>query len=416
MSKSRQRTAGYVKWGIAGLVCTVAAACASAGSGAGGTGAIPVAALLPISGSLANFGERTADGVKLGVDEVNAHGGVMGRPLSLSLGDDGGDAVDAVPAFRQLETHNPAALFGPVSPTFPAVQQLIEAAHIPTFAIIANVPYDKLQNPYVFHAVVSDSVTGAAMAAFALQKGFTHAAVLFASDASSQTLSGVVATAYKGHGGTIATDVSVSPDQSTYSTELAKIFATHPDAVFIQADAQTSGTIFADARQLGFDKIPWIGSDEYTSIEEAKAIGLGTASKYLTAVQSAPASGPATTHFTAVWKAAHHSDPPPFSANMYDSVIIAALAMTEAKSTDPAVWVKDIRDVASPPGQVVYTYQEGVAALAAGKKINYEGAYSSWDFNQYGDIFSDFDIVQWNSQGTQLNTVYTIKAGALAGY
>jgi branched-chain amino acid transport system substrate-binding protein len=283
MSRSRQRTAGYVKWGIAGLACTVAAACASAGSGAAGSGAagagaIPVAALLPISGSLANFGERTADGVKLGVDEVNAHGGVMGRPLNLSLGDDGGDAVDAVPAFRQLETHNPVALFGPVSPTFPAVQQLIEAAHIPTFAIIANVPYDKLQNPYVFHAVVSDSLTGAAMAAFALKKGYTHAAVLFASDASSQTLSGVVASAYKGHGGTLATDVSVSPDQSTYSTELAKLFATHPDAVFIQADAQTSGTIFADARQLGFDKTPWIGSDEYTSIEEAKAIGLGTAS------------------------------------------------------------------------------------------------------------------------------------------
>jgi branched-chain amino acid transport system substrate-binding protein len=197
---------------------------------------------------------------------------------------------------------------------------------------------------------------------------------------------------------------------------LAKLFATHPDAVFIQADAQTSGTIFADARQLGFDKIPWIGSDEYTSIEEAKAIGLDTASKYLTAVQSAPANGPATTHFTAVWKAAYHSDPPPFSANMYDSVIIAALAMTEAKSTDPTVWVKDIRDVASPSGQVVYTYQEGAVALRAGKKINYEGAYSSWDFNQYGDIFSDFDIVQWNSKGTQLNTVDTIKAGTLAGY
>ena len=78
------------------------------------------------------------------------------------------------------------------------------------------------------------------------------------------------------------------------------------------------------------------------------------------------------------------------SYNRYDSVVIAALAMTAAHSTDPSVWGKDVIKVSNPPGTKCCTYAGCVVLVEAGKKINYEGATGPEDFNQYHSTFSGF--------------------------
>ena len=50
-----------------------------------------------------------------------------------------------------------------------------------------------------------------------------------------------------------------------------------------------------------------------------------------------------------------------------------------------------IREVANPEGTKVYSFAEGKEALKKGK-INYEGASSVLDFDQYGDVTPDFGV------------------------
>ncbi|MNC99011.1 hypothetical protein D3C83_171560 [compost metagenome] len=51
--------------------------------------------------------------------------------------------------------------------------------------------------------------------------------------------------------------------------------------------------------------------------------------------------------------------------------------------------------VANGPGERVTTFAEGVAALKAGKKINYDGASSSVDFQPNGMLASrDFELYE----------------------
>jgi branched-chain amino acid transport system substrate-binding protein len=403
---------------VAALTAALAlAACGSSGSGSGsGSGSITIGGMFPITGTLSDVGGRFVEGLKAGIGDVNAHGGVLGHKLTFALADDGGDAVDAVPAFRQLLLHNPVAVVGPISLTFPVTEKSWDASHVVDFGIIPNTPYDHLLDPYVFHATVPDSSLGKAMAYYALSRGLTRGVGIFGADSSSQTLSVAILDAFKAHGGTVLAQVNVKPVQSSYRTELAKAFSTHPQFVFIQADAQTSATLFADAKQLGYLNLPWVGSDEYAALSEAQAMGLPEASKYLTGVASTPNTGPATIYFDKLYQRLYHASAPPFTSNVYDSVVIASLAMVAAKSTDPQVWHAYVRKVADPPGQIVSTFAEGVAALKAGKKINYQGAYSSWDFNKYGDIYTGFSIVQWNSAGTALKTIYNIPPAAIEKY
>ena len=65
-----------------------------------------------------------------------------------------------------------------------------------------------------------------------------------------------------------------------------------------------------------------------------------------------------------------------------------------------------VRAVANQPGAVVYSYADGAKLLAEGKKINYEGASGSCDFDAIGDILSaPFAVQQVRKGKSELVTI-----------
>ena len=94
----------------------------------------------------------------------------------------------------------------------------------------------------------------------------------------------------------------------------------------------------------------------------------------------------------------------------YDGFIVMALAATAAKSTTPSVWNAYIPKVttASPGAVVVHSYADGVAALKAGKTIDYVGATGLIAFNQYHNSTGGFEITGYQPNGSNpLVTSYT---------
>jgi branched-chain amino acid transport system substrate-binding protein len=68
---------------------------------------------------------------------------------------------------------------------------------------------------------------------------------------------------------------------------------------------------------------------------------------------------------------------------------LVALALAAGKGEASGAVIKDnLRSVSNPPGTVVYSFADGAKLLHAGKKINYEGASGSCDFDRIGDILS----------------------------
>ena len=104
------------------------------------------------------------------------------------------------------------------------------------------------------------------------------------------------------------------------------------------------------------------------------------------------------------------------SQNTYDSVVIACLAITKAGTTDPTVWINDVTKVAKGSGTVVTNYADGVAALKAGKEINYDGASGKDDYNQYHNVAGSWDVVQWDPTGTTLHTLFTVSEDQIASW
>jgi len=102
----------------------------------------------------------------------------------------------------------------------------------------------------------------------------------------------------------------------------------------------------------------------------------------------------------------------PYSMVDYDGLIVMALAATAAKSTSPAVWNASIPAVTTAPGEVVHSFAAGVAALHAGKKIDYVGAAGVIDFNRWHNSGGAFEIAAYQPSG-DLVLVRSITAAQL---
>ncbi len=288
---------------------------------------------------------------------------------------------------------------GPFSPTIEAVINQFKPNNVADFMVGGLTQLDQMNYPYVFRTSSSDSNEAIAMAYYAIQHGWKSASLIFDNSANSQGFVPPLEKAFKALGGTIDANITITPGQSSYNAELAQAFAKHPKVIFDSMDSQSAATLFSDGQQLGYMNVPWIGDDLQSAPngDYAKAFGK-TASTELTAALPASPSGGAFNHFLSdyqnVWKTKNIL---PTTFNEYDSVVIASLAMTAAKSTNPKVWVKDIVKVSNPPGVQCSTYSACVRLIKKGKKVNYQGASGNDDFNKYHNVFSGFQMIGFDS-------------------
>jgi ABC-type branched-subunit amino acid transport system substrate-binding protein len=373
-----------------------------------------VGGIFPFTGSKSLLSSWGTHGVAVGIYEVNQHGGVLGHQLVPKYVDDAADSVDALPAFRKLELNHPTVIIGPFSPTIEAVINQFKPNDVVDFMVGGLTTLDTNNNPFVYRTSSSDSNESLAMAQYAISQGWKTASLIFDNSANSQGFVPPLMKAFKALGGTIQQNITLTPGQSSYSSELTSAFAGKPQVIFDSMDSQTAATLFSDGQQLGYMTTHWIGDDLQSAPQGvyAKAFGPTAATDLIAALPATPTSANgAYNHFLSDYQSVWHTTSIlPTTFNEYDSIVIASLAMTLAKSTDPKVWVKDIIKVSNPPGISCGRYAQCIAYLKAGKKINYDGAAGNDDFNKFHNVFSGFEMVGFTSSLSNVTRAYVTPA------
>jgi len=365
------------------------------GSSAGATsGSVSYGVLSCFTGPLASLGEGILQGAQIAQAQVNAAGGVLGKKLNLPTGDTGCDPVEGKTALlKMLSGGGVKGIIGPTTQEINAVEPVLKADHIIDEFQGGDTARDHQSDPYLFRDSPSDSQLGVAMATYAHIKGYKTADLLFYSDAAAQTIVSPVATTYKKLGGTVIHTYIVQADQSSYTNTVAQVIADKPGVIFSQTDAQTVAVLSTEFSQLG-SKIPWIGTDVTTSSDYIKAFGTSRAHSILTSVMGTSVTGQANNVFLAGFKKMFPSQKaagPLSGANYaYDAVITLALADTYAKTFTGSTVAKDMLKISNPPGTSCYAYKPCLALLKAHKKINYEGASGSIDYNKYHNTFGPY--------------------------
>ena len=237
---------------------------------------------------------------------------------------------------------------------------------------------------------------------------------------SAQTVPAPLASEYEKLGGHIVKSVILAPGQSSYRTEAEQVLAAHPKLIFTETDPQTAATFFSELLQLSGSLPPVVGDEADTYSPWVKAVLPVVAHKLnLVAVtQTTPGSSPGYVQFKNALLAsgAQVKNPSqyatgPFTIADYDAVIIAALAMNAAHSTDPVKYrpyITSVTGLVSAGNTVIHTYAQGVAALKSGKTIRYSGAGGLISFNAHHNAATPFGALKLNNATGSFTSAGTI--------
>jgi ABC-type branched-subunit amino acid transport system substrate-binding protein len=399
---------------VTGLGMVTACATSATSSLSSGSSPITFGVLHPFTGAYASVGEAALQGVTVATSEINAAGGILGHKLQIVHADTLGDPVDAVPAAEHMiASSHPAGIIGPGGLEIGSVQRILDGDHIPFEFEGGDTAFDNTTDPMLWRDSPSDLQEGVAMAVYALRHGYKRAAFMMSSITTAQDFIPYIQGAYKAGGGTIVANETMTPGLTSYRTEVLKVVQAHPQVIFSQIEPPTAAVMTQDFKEINNLAIPIVASDTSAAAEWIKAVTPAVANKAVVSCEGATATSPANAAFMKYFNQDYKGQQPLASSiYAYDATITLALAMDKAGTTDGPTYAKDIPLVTTAPGTVVYNYQDGLTDLKAGKKINYEGASGSMDYNQFHNVFGPYQIVRSDLSGN-MQVVDTVTASQL---
>ncbi|HAP76709.1 MAG TPA: hypothetical protein DCR14_11555 [Acidimicrobiaceae bacterium] len=201
-----------------------------------GDGELKIGTLLPVTGSLAFLGPPEIAGVKLAVEEVNAAGGVLGKPVVLVEGDSGDTPEFANATVDRLLAENVDAVVGAAASgiSLSVIDKITGAGVVqfsPANTSDALTTYE--DKGLYFRVAPPDLLQGAAIAKLVADDGNTNVAIIARNDAYGTGLAEVVQNTLEAAGITVTVVKIYEPDAGTFDAEVADIVGSAPDAVVV---------------------------------------------------------------------------------------------------------------------------------------------------------------------------------------
>ncbi len=307
------------------------------GPGGGDPQGIRVGHVASLTGDTATFGQSADRGMRLAIQELNARGGVLGKPLELITEDDRSVTEEARSAAQKLlQRDRVVALLGEVASSRSlAAAPEAQRARVPMISPASTNPKVTEVGDYVFRTCFIDPFQGAVMARFAVQElGARRVAILFDFKQDySVGLADFFRQTFRELGGEIVADERYTSGDIEFRAQLTTIRAASPDAIFVPGYYTELGLIAKQARELGL-AVPLLGGDGWDSEKTLEIGGAAVEGYYFSTHYAADAESPQVQDFVKRYREAYGELPDAMGALGYDSARILADALARAGSTE----------------------------------------------------------------------------------
>jgi ABC-type branched-subunit amino acid transport system substrate-binding protein len=202
-----------------------------------GDGVLKFGGLLPQTGSLAFLGAPEFAGAELAIADINAAGGVLGKPVVWSPGDSGDTSTDiASQTTDRLLGEGVDAIIGAASSSVSlTVIDKITAAGVIQFSP-ANTSLKLVDYPdhsLYFRTAPPDDLQGNVIAQLVADDGNQSAYILALDDAYGTSLATVVGDGLKAAGVEVLGTKIYDPKATSFDAEVDEIVAADPDAIIL---------------------------------------------------------------------------------------------------------------------------------------------------------------------------------------
>jgi branched-chain amino acid transport system substrate-binding protein len=292
-------------------------------------------------------------GEQLALEEINAAGGICGRPLKIIWEDTESSAKGGMDAVHKLVEINKVPLIvgayssGISLPTgqWTNSKKVIQIAEASTSPKLRDI------GPYFFNIIGLDEVMGTLLAGFALESGAQSFASITVNNPFGIGIEIWTEKTVRGAGKQWLEAVRYDEKKTDYRAEIERLFAKKPEAVFFTAYGTESKLILKQAYEMGlkprkgwYADYPTMWSNEVIPETAEGILGL----------KIGRAGGERLEKYQAAYekrygKAAKQTA---FGAYAYDATWVAALALSMAGSTDTDEIAKALHIVSKVYGGV----------------------------------------------------------------
>src|SRR5688572_6553032 len=362
------------------MIASLLTAFACQPGGTGGGDKVRVGVFMSLTGSTANFGISSVNGIKMAADEVNKAGGLNGKTVELLVQDDRSDASEAATIVTKFVTQDEVhAILGEVASSRSiAAAPIAQNAKIPMLTPSSTNPEVTKKGDFIFRSCFIDPVQGAAIAQFAARTlGAKRAAIMVDRKNDYSTgLEKVINEVFTRLGGQIVATQSFQEGDQDFNAQLTSLKGANPEVIFVPGYYNDVGLIAKQARDKGLT-VPLIGGDGWDSAQLYAIGGSALNGSYFTNHYSPFDSDPKVQKFVNDYKSKYNTTPDALAATAYDAAHIMFDAIKRANSLDGTA----IRD-----------------ALAATK--SFPGVTGTVTFNQNRDAVKPIVMIEIKDGGT----------------
>jgi len=389
------------------------AACGGSSSGGSssaapkGDGVLTIGTLLPSTGDLAFLGPPEFAGVDLAVKDINAAGGVNGKPVVQSKADSGDGTPKIAPSsVDKLLAAKADVIVGAASSSvsLSVIDKIVGAGVVEFSPANTSTAFDTYDDKGLyFRTAPSDVLQGNVLGNLALQDGNKNIAIIARQEAYGEALAQNVEKTIKDQGGTVATKVLYSVDATSYTSEIQKIKDSKPDAVVVIAFNETTKIIPGlEAAGIGPKDVKTYFVDGNTA-DYSKDFPKGTLDGVKATYPGAELKSDFKARLLTVNSALKDFT---YGPESYDATVMSALAATAAKSDNGKAIAGELQKI-SADGTKCSTYADCVKLLKDGKDIDYEGVSGPVDLNKTGSPSkATIGIFQYGPDNTYKNLEY----------
>jgi branched-chain amino acid transport system substrate-binding protein len=346
---------------------------------------IKIGVILPFTGGSSLAGTEIFSGITLALEELNASGGLLGRPVELIKEDDESVPTKGVTAAQKLITRDKVvALVGTYNSAvaLPA-SDVARKAKIPMVTggstavsvTKANAPGD----PWFFRHFPGSDEQGTQSAQDVVQRlKKKRLAILYENTAYGKDLERTFREVTTKVGATIVSSETYNQGDTDFYTHLTKLKSQAPDGVYIAGLIAEGAAILRQARELGLGT-QFIGSGGLMSDKLIELTGPASEGFAISTMYEPSTNNPVGAEFGKRFAKRFGVAANTHSALGYDALRVLADGVRRAGSTDGAsiqkalIGTREFLTVQGPPGTRVTFDEIGGAHFKIGLSVVKDG-------------------------------------------
>lgn len=319
-----------------------------------------VALSAPITGNYAEYGDNFKKAIDLAIQQINADGGINGRPIELVVGDSKGTPKDSVTlAQKFVSDAKIVAEIGDFTSTCSlAAQPVYDKAGMVQLTPSSTHPDFAKGSPYSFSIAGRQTAEAPFMAKYAVETlGKKRIAFMYVNNDWGIAARDNFVKAAKELGAEIVGEESYFAETTDFTAILTKFRSLNPDVLYMCSMYNDGALISKQRQKLGWNDITVMGAGSIYSPKFIELGGDAVEGVYTSCVFFPDDPRSEVQQFVKGFQDAYQRTPNVFAAVAYDSMLLLAHAIKQAGTDRKAVRdaLAQIKDFPGVTGKITFS-------------------------------------------------------------